>query len=58
MVLEQCKSIDRMWLQTQIDEEMLQLAIEKHDLLNDKEYIDLQNESRQKVIEFYGMGGL
>ena len=55
MVLEQCKSIDKMWFQTQIDEEMLQVAIEKYDSVNDKEYIDLQNESRQKVIK--AMGG-
>ena len=50
MVLGQCKSIDTMWTRTGIDEETLQYAMEKYKLLNDQEYIDMDNEYKERMI--------
>ena len=51
VVLEQCRSSDKAFFETGIDEDSLTAAMEKHKLQNDPEFKKILQEYMQKIQE-------
>jgi hypothetical protein len=51
IILEQCRSVDKTFAKTGIDEETLQAALEKHKLTDDPEFKKILGEYVQKIQE-------